>query len=147
MTPALRLRHTDMCALRRVGVPVPVIARRYGISAGHARKLLAGVHSHVPQRKPAKEPGKTAQEAALRAARWLERTARRQEALRLRSLGYSTWQIAERTGLSQRHVWRITRRVLIRELQGRARLPERQGRPAMWRDTLAAAAEGRACLL
>ena len=145
--PALARRDVEMRALRAAGVPVPSIAARYSISPGHARKLLSGIHPRVPIRKPPRPPSKTAQRRAAAARRAIDRAMTRARAVDLRALGYSTHQIAQRTGLSQRQVWRIVRHVHIRELRGRARLPDRQGRPKLWRDALAAAAEGRASLL
>lgn len=145
--PALARRDVEMRALRAVGVPVPAIAARYSISPGHARRLLAGIYPRVPTRKPPRPPSKTAQRRAEAQRRAIDRAMTHASARSLRSVGYSTHQIAQRIGLSQRQVWRIVRHVHIRELRGRARLPDRQGRPALWRDALAAAAEGRACLL
>ncbi|MDE2174179.1 MAG: hypothetical protein KGJ54_02670 [Betaproteobacteria bacterium] len=144
--PALARRDVEMRALRAVGTPVADIAARCGISPGYARKLLAGIYPRVPIRKPPRPPSKTAQRRAEAQRRAIDRAMMHASARSLRAMGYSTHQIAQRIGLSQRQVWRIVRDVRIRELRGRARLPDRQGRPALWRDALAAA-EGRACLL
>lgn len=126
-SPALRERAMMMVKDRECGCTLRALAAHYGVSVSLAWSITKGVRVLFNRRPPAKQS--YYKPRPERAIRFFEL---RQQAYQLRAQGFSYREIEERTGLSDSTAYKYCRRVLIRELQGRAWL-SRKGRPKAWK--------------
>jgi transposase len=129
------------------GLSVQAAALRLGLSERSVYALTKFArHDRRPPRK--RHPGlsvKTHQRLAA-AQRQRQRELRRSAARELRARGWSIRQIAQHIGAHSHTVHGWVRHVLVRRLEGRARLPARQQPDAPLLYAVARAVrQGRAC--